>query len=324
MTKISTEQLRKLQKAKDLADTISKSVDQILNQNATPYDTAKSLGFTIQTFYRNVAQNFIPFYKQPRLFSQADAKEIAQMLESPYDKLFRDIFNLENRTEYIIDYDTSEKIQNVMQQTLSEREIRILIYYYGLPIHDTDVLPHTYEEVAKLEQITKQGAHHIHKKALRKLRSSEYSNQLLLHSETYVKSVHESEKMAKLNNRLDNEILTLVQKNALLKATIDRKTRILNHLKDTKPDDTEIMQILNPQMPSSPASLSDDTSILALHFSTRISNALQRNSIFTFGDLRKKSLEELSLIRGLGDNSIEELFNTLCNEYGIVLPAKKI
>ena len=149
---LTKERKEKLLAAKKMADTISETLTPILNGTCTQAEAARKLGITPQKFSNYVNYNFIHYYRAPKLISQTDAEELLQLMETPYDKLFRDIFGIHNDNKYLIDYETSEQLDMVLEKALSKRQLRIIQCYYGIQ----QDRPYTLEEIAKMEMVTRE------------------------------------------------------------------------------------------------------------------------------------------------------------------------
>lgn len=321
---LSTEQKENLQKLKDMADTVSHFLAEIISDKCDQATAAQAMGITPQEFSKNVGCNFVYYYKKPRPLSQATADEIQMMLESPYDKLIRDIFDITDNPGYLIDSETSEKLYSVMQKALNEREIRILTLRYGLPINNIDEKTHTYAEIAEQEHLTSERIRVICNTALRRLRKPQYSKLLLTNSDCYIASIQEAGKLKELNKCLDNEISRLTKSNHYLQIQIDSKNKLIKLLSSSNTSSEEISNtLLEQSFVTEPTylNLPDDTDIRKLNFSTRVTNGLRRNHIFTLGDIKAKSWTELRKISTLGNKSIQELCLKLYRDYGIILPA---
>lgn len=312
----------KLKAAKKETDKVSQFLSDILNEKYDQATAARKLGICPQDFSRNVGCNFVYYYRQRKLISQATADEIQMLLESPYDKLFRDIFNITNQPTWLIDYETSEKIYDIMQQALDEREIRILTARYGLPIEDEYAKPQTLREVADAENLSRERVRKIHLRALRKLRDPKYINTLLPNHKSYLSAVQESDELKQLSNELDEEIVHLINQNDRLRTELPTKRSLVKMLTEENASDEDTMTALIHKLfdiePVHP-DLPDDTDIQELHFSNRIINALRRNHIYTLGDLKSKSLDDLSKCSTLGKKSIQELTYKLYTECGVLL-----
>lgn len=312
----------KLKAAKAETDRVSQYLSGIINENYDQATAARKFGICPQDFSRNVGCNFVYYYRQRKLLSQATADEIQMLLETPYDKLFRDILNITNQPVWLIDYETSHLIYDIMQQALDEREIRILTARYGLPIEDEDIKPQTLKEVAATENLSRERVRKIHLRALRKLRDPKYLNVLLPNHDSYIAAVQESDELKKMSQELDDEIVHLINQNDRLRTELPTKRSLVKMLTEENTSDEDTMTALihtlfdiEPVCPDLP----DDTDIQELHFSTRIVNALRRNHIYTLGELKTKSLSDLSKCSTLGKKSIQELTYKLYTECGVLL-----
>lgn len=312
----------KLKAAKKETDKVSHFLSEIINENCDQVSAARALGLNPQDFSRNVGCNFVYYYRQRKLISQATADEIQTLLESPYDRLFRDIFNITDQPTWLIDFETSEKIYDIMQQALDEREIRILIARYGLPVKDEYEKPQTLREVAETENLSRERVRKIHLRALRKLRDPKYINALLSNHNSYISTIQESDELKQMSNELDEEIIHLINQNDRLRTELPTKRSLVKMLTEENASDENTMTALihklfdiEPVRPDLP----DDTDIQELHFSNRIVNALHRNHIYTLGDLKSKSLDDLSKCSTLGKKSIQELTYKLYTECGVLL-----
>ena len=322
---LNTEQKENLIKLKEMSDNVSSTLSKLINDEINKADASNELGILPQDFSRNVACNFVYYYRKPQLLSQATADEIQMMLESPYDKLFRDIFNITDAPGYLVDYETSEKLYDVMQQALDEREIRVIIAHYGLPVKDIDAKPQRFNKIAESEHFSSEYIRKVYFRALRKLRNPEYVNQLLLNADSYTKRIQEADELAQENDRLDNLIADLINSNANLQTQISSKMHLVQLLTDKNVGDEQIMQTLISKLfsmePAKP-DMPDDTDIRELDFSARATNALLRNNVCTLGDIKRKSLKDLYRMYALGARSVQEICYKLYAEYGIILPSK--
>ncbi len=318
-------QKERFKQMKEMSDNLSRILADLINDECTQAEAAEKLKISPMDFSRNVSNNFVYYFRKPRLLSQATADQIQMLLESPYDKLFRDIFHITDNPGYLIDFDTSEKLCNVMHQALNEREIRILTYRYGLPVDGIESKPHKFCEIAEMEQVSSEYIRKIHTGCIAKLRSPQYSKQLLVHSDKYVKSLQESETMVAENNKLDDQIVSLIHNNAILREQLPTKEQLASLLEDDKTDMKTAMQTILSKIygmtPKSPY-LPDETSVKDLELSNRITNVLLRNGINTLGELKKQSRKDLKRMQALGTKSIEELTFKLYSEYGIILSEK--
>ena len=318
-------QKERFKQMKEMSDNLSRILADLIEDKYTPAEAAEKLDISPMDFSKNVSNNFVHYFKKPRLLSQATANQIQMLLESPYDKLFRDIFHITDNPGYLIDFETSQKLCNVMQQALNEHEIRILTYRYGLPVNGTESKPHKFCEIAEMEQVSVEDIRKTHTDCIAKLRSPQYSKQLLVHSDKYVKSLHESETMVAENNKLDDQIVSLIRNNAILREQLPTKEQFATLLEDGTTNTETAMQTILSKIhgitPKSPY-LPDETPVSELGFSNRVTNVLLRNGINTLGELKQKSRQDLKRTQALGTKCIEELTFKLYSEYGIILSEK--
>lgn len=322
---LSQTQKETFKQIKEMTDKISCILADLIDDKYTQAEAAEKLNISPMDFSRNVSNNFVYYFRKPRLLSQATADQIQMLLESPYDKLFRDIFHITDNSGYLIDFDTSEKLCNVMQQVLNEREIRILTYRYGLPVDGNENKPHKFCEIAEMEQVSSEYIRKTYTNSIAKLRSPQYSKQLLVHSDEYVRLLQESETMVAENTKLDNQIVSLIRNNAILREQLPAKQQLASLLEDGTTDMETAMQTILSKIygmtPKSPY-LPDETLITDLGFSNRITNVLLRGGINTLGELKQKSRKELKRMHALGTKSIQEITFKLYSEYGIIMSEK--
>ena len=322
---LSQTQKETFKQMKEMSDKLSCILADLIDDKYTQAEAAEKLNISPMDFSRNVRNSFEHYFRKPRLLSQATADQIQMMLESPYDKLFRDIFNITDNPGYLIDFDTSKKLCDVMQQALNEREIRILTYRYGLPVDGCENKPHKFHEIAEMEQVSSEYIRKTYTGSIAKLRSPQYSKQLLVHSGEYVKLLQESETMVAENTKLDYQIVSLIRNNAILREQLPTKQQLASLLENGTTDMETAMQTILSKIygmtPKSPY-LPDETLIKDLGFSNRITNVLLRNGINTLGELKQKSRKDLKRMQALGIKSIQELTFKLYSEYGIILSEK--
>lgn len=322
---LSQTQKETFKQMKEMSDKLSEILADLIDDKYTQAEAAEKLNISPMDFSRNVRNSFEYYFRKPRLLSHATADQIQMMLESPYDKLLRDIFNITDNPGYLIDFDTSKKLCNVMQQALNEREIRILTYRYGLPVDDCENKPHKFHEIAEMEHVSSEYIRKTYTGSIAKLRSPQYSKQLLVHSNEYVRLLQESETMVAENTKLDNQIVSLIRNNAILREQLPTKQQLASLLEDGTTDMETAMQTILSKIygmtPKSPY-LPDETLITELGFSNRITNVLLRNGINTLGELKQKSRKDLKRMQALGIKSIQELTFKLYSEYGIILSEK--
>lgn len=318
---LTKERKEKLLTAKKMADIISETLTPILNGTCTQAEAARKLGITPQKFNTYVNYNFVYYYRSPKLLSQTDAEELLQMMETPYDKLFRDIFGIKNNTKYLVDYETSEQLNAVLKKALSERQLRIIQYYYGIH-HER---PYTLEEIAKMELVTRERIRQMITKSLSKIRNPKYHKQLLVNGKTYLENIQTEETLSRLNDNLNNEIAALIENNQALKKQIKDKTELIKVLQNPNAGTQEVIDNLIAHLSNMPTEkqVHDDLLIMDMPLSIRAIQCLRRHGLQTLGDLRKMSINELLCIRNLGQKTVDDILRCLYNDYNICLPQDK-
>lgn len=318
---LTKERKEKLLTAKKMADTISETLTPILNGTCTQAEAARKLGITPQKFSNYVNYNFIHYYRAPKLISQTDAEELLQLMETPYDKLFRDIFGIHNDNKYLIDYETSEQLDMVLEKALSKRQLRIIQCYYGIQ----QDRPYTLEEIAKMEMVTRERIRQMISKSLRILRNPKYHKQILVNGKSYLENIQTEETLSRLNDNLNNEIAALIENNQALKKQIKDKTELIKVLQNPNAGTQEIIDNLIAHLSNMPVEkqVHDDLLIMDMPLSIRAINCLRRHGLETLGDLRKMSVHELSCVRNLGQKTVEDILRCLYNDYNICLPQDK-
>ncbi len=322
---LSTDQKETLLKLKEMADNVSNTLSELIDGNINKADASNKLGIMPQEFSRNVACNFVYYYRYPQLLSQATADEIQMMLESPYDKLLRDIFNIQDNPRFLIDYELSEKLYDVMQQALNEQELRVLISRYGLPVNDTEAKPQKFHEIAASEHVSKERVRKVVINALRKLRNPEYINQLL---PNYNVSINERNKQTALSHqseKLNAQIAELITNNEYLQEQIQNKEALINVLQDNAGNEQIIEALIDElaNIPYNSEKIDDDLPVKCMPLSVRSINALAHANVHTLGELRKKSMPQLLSTKTLGKKCICEIQYVLYTKYNIILRQSK-
>jgi len=207
-------------------------------------------------------------------------------LLSPLEKLYRDIFNCDDKTTEVYDVmppDAYETIAHIFENRervgLTEREVSVLNNYY--------FEEKTLEEVGKLYGVTRERIRQILAKALRKLRHPQRRN-LLENGMAYLDYV-EMEYQTRKEEEKDRLIAEKLARDAELEA-------LRNELEP--PEDT-----------------AENMHIRELGLSVRSYNCLLRAGYETVGDLKNTNELRLMKCRNLGKKSLAEVVNRIRDYY---------
>lgn len=171
-----------------------------------------------------------------------------------------------------------EESLDTMLQKLHDREREVILYRYEEGL--------THDDIAKKLNVTRERIKQIEAKALRKLR---YASGWVLVGKDRVVSAMEIQK------QIENDI-AIRTKHEVVMALDDKVASLRKIIKDCTED------AIKKYLASDP-----DLKIEELDFSVRTYKCLKNVGINTVGDIRKRSVSELSRVHNLGSRSVTEI-----------------
>ncbi len=234
---------------------------------------------------------------------------------TPEERIYEILFETVSPAAYPSDLDHT--IPYCMEKYLDDKEKDILRRIYW----NND----TYESVSNAYSTNSSNIKKIARNALKKLKNKEAIKYMEfgLNYEEELKRIREasteggrSENVLRLMNNLPKEIiLTHVQAAALQKAVtlVKQLKEDYSNLYEYEPADTDAgdkMEVSIEKCDNQSDSISQ-MQIGEMGLPNRLKNALQKNNIFTVGELTKHSAAELRKMRGIGDSMLRVLITEL-------------
>lgn len=197
---------------------LDNSVQEIIDGKSSLSKFAERHGLTPQTLNSTMNLGHAALLRRLKIANDDYLLDLLKYSLSPTERLIRVIFG--SNELIILDTAEEEKIINIMEKVLTERQYRVIKLRFGFEDGECKTL----EEVGKMFKLTRDRIRQIEATALRKIRQPKYLKTLLPNYELRIKALQEVQYMKNLDDKLkaDEEAAkSRVTNFDLLKASID-------------------------------------------------------------------------------------------------------
>lgn len=285
---ISEESKNSLFKVKSNLEFMLKCIDKVLYENESLTECAKRLNITPQELNKQIKTEFSTLIKN-RFENTENIGTLLKGIEPCSSKLLRDVYDLSSPFEELPEYDEDKLYDIILPQVLTEREYRIICYYYGTPDNEKT---YTQKEIGEMFNVSAERIRVNIVHSLRKLRRMSIAKQIF-----DLPTEHSLEN--RLKEQVNQEYEKILQDYTEMKS-LEEKTKSMKESLNLKTEE-HIIPITN------------------LNMSISAYNRLKRANILSLNELARMSNTDISKIRNLGRRGYEEIMQLLI-KYGFRNP----
>ena len=123
----------RVEKCKETLDQLSRFMGDILDGKLSQREAAEALGLTAQGLSHELNSCFKKYLKYSHVFSDEDIKNLLGDVETPAEKLAKDVLQVGEDGRYLlVNKECQKDFIEEVKNTLNERDYFILSQYYGL------------------------------------------------------------------------------------------------------------------------------------------------------------------------------------------------
>lgn len=123
----------RVEKCKETLDQLSRFMGDILDGKLSQREAAEALGLTAQGLSHELNSCFKKYLKYSHVFSNEDIKNLLGDVETPAEKLAKDVLQVGEDGRYLlVNKECQKDFIEEVKNTLNERDYFILSQYYGL------------------------------------------------------------------------------------------------------------------------------------------------------------------------------------------------
>lgn len=290
------ERMDKLMQAKKEIDHLSDIIGKMIKGSLTSSQAAKEFELTPQKFSRDTNNQFMRQLHKILPPEEGQIREMLKDAQTPYEKLFYRIFGLSAEWHGIIflDEKTEAHMEDAMSRHLTEKERDVIKHHFGFL-----GMAWTLEEIGYLYNVNKTRIQSIEAHAIRKLRNPSLWHILVPQYENCVSLAEEIDSLRHVNDMFRKKYEEIVQEYQSLQKenpTLEKENPTLDEMKVVLKQQRKRMMKM---------------SLSEIPMSNLLSNALERQRIYTIGDISNFTLGQLSKIRGIGPKSYAELLTII-------------
>ena len=123
----------RVEKCKETLDQLSRFMEDILDGKLSQREAAEALGLTAQGLSHELDSCFKQYLKHSHMFSDEDIKNLLGDVETPAEKLAKDVLQVGEDGRYLlVNRECQKDFIEEVKKTLNKKDYFILSQYYGL------------------------------------------------------------------------------------------------------------------------------------------------------------------------------------------------
>lgn len=198
--KIREERLVQLKEIQKQLLELNDDIQNVIDEETSMTELATKINISAQTLNNELNKGLFALLNKVKILTDKDIEQLIRDAETPYEKLVRVILRTDEL--FVLSIADEDRIFKMLQEALSEREVKVLCCRFGLDGGKALTL----EETRRIFDVTRDRIHRIEAKVLAKLRHPKYLRKILPDYDLKIKELTELRDMIFINNTLDSQI----------------------------------------------------------------------------------------------------------------------